>query len=135
MRNNPVLKANLIKSTSAIKHLIQSTYSNVMEVIEVTLEDWDYGDDELLMVLIGIRFKIYSENEIHEVSKQIENVSDKIDSALSMIGFTSQGTICSPKNSNVEFSESGLIQDIQYDEGEETIEMVVDYMFWSGESV
>lgn len=124
--------SNLKDSLGKIKNLIYLSDPEVFGLPEVSLVDYDIGDTELYMVLIGVKLKVetYSEFELSLVINSLTKVKNKLTLIMDKISFDNDG-ILKPKSQsgNVMFSHSMLVDTINFSHRDDEIIINLDIFY------
>lgn len=122
---------NLKKSIKNIPYIIYSKEAKYFDLPEVQIQDYEIYDGRLIMVLFNIKFTTYSEPEFSEFISDLITIDDKLKNIFKNFAFSEVGNITKPNQSSVNFSDSMLVDTVNFtfDRDEIQLELGVMYAF------
>lgn len=118
-------------SVRKIKNLLYGRHSDLIGLPEVWITDSDYDKDEgLVMILLEVSFKIYSEPILEEMVAIIDKIDKQLMETMSMVSFDSSGDLFGGKvGSGLKNINSPLVTKLNFSYRDDSIEFVLGFMF------
>jgi hypothetical protein len=118
-------------SVRKIKNLLYGRHSDLIGLPEVWITDSDYDKDEgLVMILLEVSFKIYSEPILEEMVAIIDKIDKQLIETMSMVSFDSSGDLFGGKvGSGLKNINSPLVAKLNFSYRDDSIEFVLGFMF------
>lgn len=131
MTTKSEFKANLKNSIQKIKSLIYASETD-FNSLEISVIDMDYNENtnDLYMVLIEIKFYVYTEQTFDEFITTCQMVRNKLNNLLSKISLDDNGNLKSTKTpGGIFYNVEGLVSMIEASHNNDEVYFELDFMF------
>lgn len=130
MQNTNLYKNNVRKTLPKIKNLIYLSEPTLIGLPEVSLIDYDYSDEGLIMILIQVSFSVETDSMLRDIVDHLNEIENKLTNIMNKVSFDENGNLFSAKvGKGLTNSGIALVSKIEFSHRSEMLALELDFMF------